>query len=335
MSMSQEEIESLMNGLDLNENEKSEEVTTEEMSNDPMSNDDIEKLLSESNIIDEEDNSITSQDDLDDILASIDEAEDDNSPVSNDDIDELLKGIDGVTDNLNDVEEETIDEENFDDILAGIDGITDSEPLKEPMVEKKVTVNENNAKPDEDDIVSKIDSGIFPLPAEKDTKVVNQLSQVANDSEEKASKIFDVLSFILDDNNDVQRGIKSFDEFLVKQIALLDSLNKKFPNISVFNQHLEEASKIKEGISAISGKLDAENMQIFEAMELMQFHDINRQKIERVMAVIRKLSIYLNNLFEDEGSHQEIAVAKHIHGDNTADVVDDADLESLIAEFGN
>ncbi|WP_191287668.1 hypothetical protein [Malaciobacter mytili] len=333
--MSQEEIESLMNGLDLNENEKSEEVTTEEMSNDPMSNDDIEKLLSESNIIDEEDNSITSQDDLDDILASIDEAEDDNSPVSNDDIDELLKGIDGVTDNLNDVEEETIDEENFDDILAGIDGITDSEPLKEPMVEKKVTVNENNAKPDEDDIVSKIDSGIFPLPAEKDTKVVNQLSQVANDSEEKASKIFDVLSFILDDNNDVQRGIKSFDEFLVKQIALLDSLNKKFPNISVFNQHLEEASKIKEGISAISGKLDAENMQIFEAMELMQFHDINRQKIERVMAVIRKLSIYLNNLFEDEGSHQEIAVAKHIHGDNTADVVDDADLESLIAEFGN
>ncbi|MFY9073900.1 hypothetical protein OZZ08_02980 [Malaciobacter mytili] len=360
MSMSQEEIESLMNGLDLNENEKSEEVTTEEMSNDPMSNDDIEKLLSESNIIDEEDNSITSQDDLDDILASIDEAEDDNSPVSNDDIDELLKGIDGVTDNLNDVEEETIeeetieeetideetideetideetiDEENFDDILAGIDGITDSEPLKEPIVEKKVTVNENNAKPDEDDIVSKIDSGIFPLPAEKDTKVVNQLSQVANDSEEKASKIFDVLSFILDDNNDVQRGIKSFDEFLVKQIALLDSLNKKFPNISVFNQHLEEASKIKEGISAISGKLDAENMQIFEAMELMQFHDINRQKIERVMAVIRKLSIYLNNLFEDEGSHQEIAVAKHIHGDNTADVVDDADLESLIAEFGN
>lgn len=332
MSMSQEEIESLMNGLDLNENEKSEEVTKDEMSNDPMSNDDIEKLLSENNDI-EEDNSITSQDDLDDILASIDEAEDDNSPVSNDDIDELLKGIDGVTDTL-DVDEETIDEENFDDILAGIDGITDSQPAKEPVVEKKVSIKQS-APIEEDDIVSKIDSGIFPLPAEKDTKVVNQLSQVANDSEEKASKIFDVLSFILDNNNDVQRGIKSFDEFLVKQIALLDSLNKKFPNISIFNQHLEEASKIKEGISSINGKVDAENMQIFEAMELMQFHDINRQKIERVMAVIRKLSIYLNNLFEDEGSHQEIAVAKHIHGDSTADVVDDADLESLIAEFGN
>ncbi len=333
MSMSQEEIESLMNGLDLNENEKSEEVTIDEESNDPMSNDDIEKLLSESNPV-EEDNSITSQDDLDDILASIDEAEDDNSPVSNDDIDELLKGIDGITDTLDDVEEETIDEENFDDILSGIDGITDSEPVHEPVIESKVSASESSLK-QEDDIVSKIDSGIFPLPAEKDTKVVNQLSQVANDSEEKASKIFDVLSFILDDNNDVQRGIKSFDEFLVKQIALLDSLNKKFPNISIFNQHLEEASKIKEGISSIGAKLEAENMQIFEAMELMQFHDINRQKIERVMAVIRKLSIYLNNLFEDEGSHQEIAVAKHIHGDNTADVVDDADLESLIAEFGN
>jgi hypothetical protein len=69
-------------------------------------------------------------------------------------------------------------------------------------------------------------------------------------------------------------------------------------------------------------------------MELMQYHDINRQKIERVMSVIRKLSIYLNNLFEDEGSHDEIAVAKHIHGDNdTDDLMGDEDLESLISEF--
>ncbi len=34
-------------------------------------------------------------------------------------------------------------------------------------------------------------------------------------------------------------------------------------------------------------------MHIFQGMELMQFNDINRQKMERVMSVIRKLSIYL------------------------------------------
>ncbi|WP_157840850.1 hypothetical protein [Halarcobacter anaerophilus] len=52
------------------------------------------------------------------------------------------------------------------------------------------------------------------------------------------------------------------------------------------------------------------------------------------MAVIRKLTIYLNNLFEDQGDHKEIAVAKHIAGDtNTDDLMANDDLEALIAEF--
>ncbi|AXH10499.1 hypothetical protein CP960_12475 [Malaciobacter halophilus] len=374
MSMSQEEIESLMNGLDLDENENSEEVKVEESaadeptesydSNEPISNDDIDKLLAEADdAVDTNDKTSEqseppSDDELDDILANIDDVEDSDTTASDEDIDELLKGIDGVSDDTSDSssedsfeeKEDSLDqkqssqeneaisnEDNFDDILAGIDGITDNEPVKQekPVVEDKTEKVEEKSHDPEEHIVSKIDEGIFPLPAEKDTKVVNQLSQVANDSEEKASKIFDVLSYVLDDNNDVQKSLKNTDEFLNKQTALLESLNKKFPNISIFDEQLKEAAKIKEGLASINGKLDAENMQIFEAMELMQFHDINRQKIERVMAVIRKLSIYLNNLFEDEGSHQEIAVARHIHGDSTADVLDDADLESLISEFGN
>ncbi len=64
----------------------------------------------------------------------------------------------------------------------------------------------------------------------------------------------------------------------------------------------------------------------------MQFNDINRQKIERVMSVIRKLSIYLNNLFEDDGKTTNLPMAKHIHGDETEDLVGD-DLDKLIAEF--
>ncbi|RYA24801.1 hypothetical protein CRU96_01355 [Malaciobacter halophilus] len=373
MSMSQEEIESLMNGLDLDENENSEEVKIEE--NDENEANDVEENIDEPKVdetvnktdeandtdttdTDLEEEYSSTDDGLDDILANIDDVED-NETASDEDIDELLKGIDGVDDDSNDSyssneseidnsdlssENDEISEENYDDILAGIDGITDNEPVetnteskkeKTPKVEDKTEKVQERNNDHEEHIVSKIDEGIFPFPAEKDTKVVNQLSQVANDSEEKASKIFDVLSYVLDDNNDVQKSLKTTDEFLNKQTALLESLNKKFPNISIFEQHLNETAKIKQEIASVSGKLDAENMQIFEAMELMQFHDINRQKIERVMTVIRKLSIYLNNLFEDEGSHQEIAVARHIHGDSTADVLDDEDLESLISEFGN
>jgi hypothetical protein len=80
--------------------------------------------------------------------------------------------------------------------------------------------------------------------------------------------------------------------------------------------------------------LNSEDSQIFQAMELMQFNDINRQKIERVMSVIRKLSLYLNNLFEDDGSSKDVAVAKHIHGDATNDLIGD-DLDKLIAEFSH
>ncbi|RXJ95607.1 hypothetical protein CRV00_03975 [Malaciobacter molluscorum] len=367
MSMSQEEIESLMNGLDLDENENSEEVVMEEDSSsaETISNDDIDKLLAETNIEDDKEDVITSEEielpkeedveipkkevedmkeetsesttietnnnELDDILSDINDVDSNESkPVSNDDIDDLLKDIDN--DDKSNESSTNEDEENFDDILSGISGITDSAPKSEPA---KTVKEKNQVIDEEEELLSKIDSGIFPLPAENDTKVVNQLSQVANDSEEKASKIFDVLSYVLDDNNDIQKTIKNADEFLVKQNALLESLNKKFPNINIFNDHLSKANDIKKELNSINSKIEAENMQIFEAMELMQFHDINRQKIERVMAVIRKLSIYLNNLFEDEGSHQEIVVAKHIHGDNTADVLDDDDLESLIAEFGN
>ena len=117
------------------------------------------------------------------------------------------------------------------------------------------------------------------------------------------------------------------------KLLCFSSLSQKFPNINTFNANLEKAREMGNHITAVNDKLNEGNTEIFQAMELMQYHDINRQKIERVMSVIRKLSTYLNNLFEDEGSHQEVAVAKHIHGDNTDDLVADDDLEALIAEF--
>lgn len=172
------------------------------------------------------------------------------------------------------------------------------------------------------------------MPVEQDNKVVNQLSQVANDSEEKATKIFDVLSNILDYNNEIQNDVQELASFNEKQTAMLSSLNQKFPNIDAFKQNLEQAEKMGSFISDINDKINNGNMEIFQAMELMQYHDINRQKIERVMSVIRKLTVYLNNLFEDENDYQEIAVAKHIHGDSsTGDLMAEDDLDALIAEF--
>jgi hemerythrin len=214
-----------------------------------------------------------------------------------------------------------------------------SDPQPEPMQSTPAPASSSQpaaAKPTSDDITTQqIDAGIFPLPVEKDTKVVNQLSQVARDGEEKASQVFDVLSYILDENNEIQNLSKQIEELSTQQLQLLGLLNQKFPNIKQFKDSLEQTQQIVDKTTVLSSKVDEENMKLFEAMELMQFQDIHRQKIERVMSVIKKLSNYLNNLFEDEsGTIDNLVVAKHIHGDDE-ETVDADDLEALISQYSN
>ena len=317
MSMSQEEIEALMNGLDIGDDEPEEQEASQK-----VNTDEIELLLSQKDDIKDE---VVKSDEKDDIDFDLDElisnAQSDKNSidiVDDDEINRLLNEI-GSSDSKDDFKSSEI---NFDE---------DKLELKD---EKE---NLSGKDLDENELVkswtsNKINEGKIPLPAEKDTKVVNQLSQVANDSEEKVSQIFDVLSLTLDNNSSLRKQIKEFEEFTNNQSNLLNSLSLKFPNINVFNEHLKNAQEVNDKLKSLKANLDDEDNHIFQAMELMQFNDINRQKIERVMSVIRKLSLYLNNLFEDDNSHQEVAVARHIHGDETSDLIGD-DLDKLIAEF--
>jgi len=312
MSMSQEEIEALMNGLDADEPstepEVQEESIVEESSdNEEMSEDDIENLIAQTQI---------SQDNISNDTAdeeTKEEAIKENNDVPQDDIDDLLAGIDGIVD---DSSEQNDNENNSEDVIAQVPHV-DPEEIGKDWTDKK------------------IDEGVLPLPVERNTKVVEQLSAVANDSEEKITKIFDVLSYIMDENVVVQKNAKDLEEFVAKQTVLLETLTKKFPNIELFKNNLELAKSLQGKGDEISAKVDLENTELFAAMELMQFNDINRQKIERVMSVIRKLANYLNGIFEDDGSHAEVAVAKHIHGDENNALVGDEDMDALIAEFGN
>jgi len=221
------------------------------------------------------------------------------------------------------------DIDNIDDMLAGIDGIVDDGSDIEEGLDTNLEQKETKKDQSMEEL---IDSNQYPMPVKHENKVVNQLNEVADDSEEKASQIFDVLSFILDENNEIQNYNKNMGEFIDTQVLLLDALAKKFPNIDVFSQNLETAKTLVEDSKSLSSKIDGENNKVFEAMELMQYHDINRQKIERVMAVIRKLNSYLNGIFEDDNEKPEVQIAKHISGDSN-DIVGADDIDSLIAEF--
>jgi hypothetical protein len=314
--MSQEEIEALMNGLDIVDDGDSDEETV------TVNTQEIEELLSQTEELKEDIKQKTEKRNLDEETIEVKPS---TSSVSSSDIERLLSEIE----NANESSPKDLEE----DLLVNFKSL-EIEDLK-----KEESLIEPKRNRSEDEIVkdwtsSRINEGVFPLPAEQDTKVVNQLTQVANDSEEKVSQIFDVLSLTLDNNNELRTFIKDFETFVNSQSALLGSLNSKFPNIKVFDEHLSNANKVSDSIKNLKSMINSEDSEIFQAMELMQFNDINRQKIERVMSVIRKLSSYLNNLFEDNNPQKDIAVAKHIHGDSNDDLIGD-DLDKLIAEFSH
>jgi len=290
-----------------------------------MSQEEIEALMSGAGDITADDTS----DELDQEVVIEDEPVIEDVEIESEDnnIDDILAGIDGIVDDGTDVSAEEdsteIDSSDMDDILAGIDGIVDDEV---PVIEE--------AKSSASNLEEMIENNQYPMPVKNENKVVNQLNEVADDSEEKASQIFDVLSFILDENNDIQNYNKKMAEFIDKQVTLLESLTVKFPNIDVFRENLESAQELVTVSKELSDKVDGENNKVFEAMELMQYHDINRQKIERVMAVIRKLNSYLNGIFEDDNEKPEVQIAKHISGDSN-EIVGADDIDSLIAEFSS
>lgn len=74
---------------------------------------------------------------------------------------------------------------------------------------------------------------------------------------------------------------------------------------------------------------------VMDIMSTMQYQDIHRQKIERVINNMRSISKLMNqtlNIVDDE----DIAPsAKHIAGDETSDLVSDEELEALIASMNN
>lgn len=174
-----------------------------------------------------------------------------------------------------------------------------------------------------------------PYPTE-DNKPVFQLDDVTRDSEVKAGEVFDQLDFIGEAASNLESINKEIAESITKNITLFTTLIEKFPNIKSFNDALtsnqETLAKINESIEVAQGIGD-NSIQI---MDIMQYQDIHRQKIERVINVMRSLSSYMNHLFEGKVEDaKRVSSAKHIAGDNTEDVVDNDDIEALIASFGN
>ena len=221
---------------------------------------------------------------------------------------------------------------------GGIDGMDEVE--SETEVEEEVAddsvdseVPSSDAKPDgyQDDT-----SHHWPLPATDENKMVHQLDDVTKESEEKASEIFDIIEVISNDLMDKEENLSAVIEVITSNIELFTTLTAKFPDVEAFKTQLTKNEDALVQTNETVEILQNSGDSIMSVMDIMQYQDIHRQKIERVINVMRALSKYMNTLFEGKiDDDKRVSSAQHIAGDTHNDLASNDDIEALLSQFGN
>ena len=232
-------------------------------------------------------------------------------------------------------------QEELDALMSGavddIDALEDdveeiSAEQEETALAIEETVEENDETPAG---YSEDTSHHWPLPATDENKMVHQLDDVTKESEEKASEIFDIIETISNDMMEKEENVqKSIDTFTAN-IELFTTLSTKFPDVEAFKTSLTQNQEALLSANETLGVLQTSGDSIMSVMDIMQYQDIHRQKIERVINVMRALSKYMNTLFEGRiDDDKRVSSAQHIAGDTHNDVASTDDIEALLAQFG-
>jgi len=225
-------------------------------------------------------------------------------------------------------------QEELDALMSGdidMDEASDEESSQEEISSDDEAVSDGT-----DVIEESIKASKLPLPATDENKMVHQLDDVTKESEEKASEIFDIIETISNDLMEKEENLNSVLEVLNSNIALFEKLVEKFPDIETFKTQLELNQNALKDIDETVEVLQNSGDSIMSVMDIMQYQDIHRQKIERVINVMRALSKYMNTLFEGKiEDEKRVSSATHIVGDTHNDVASTEDIEALLAQFGN
>ncbi len=226
-------------------------------------------------------------------------------------------------------------QEELDALMSG--EIDDIDALEEEVAEQENSeVTADKIEDTEDStIVDDILEEKLPYPATDENKMVHQLDDVTKESEEKASEIFDIIEGISSDLMEKEENLESILATINSNIELFRTLSEKFPDVAVFQTQLEKNEQAVDEINQTVEVLQNSGDSIMNVMDIMQYQDIHRQKIERVINVMRALSKYMNTLFEGKiDDEKRVSSAKHIAGDTTDDLASTDDIEALLAQFG-
>ncbi|MGM0622431.1 MAG: chemotaxis protein, partial [Campylobacterota bacterium] len=135
---------------------------------------------------------------------------------------------------------------------------------------------------------------------------------------------------------DIEGSLSEIGENIDKDMQLFDKLATSFPHIESFKEAASRAQESKEKLQSAVDNCQMAGDETMMAMDGMQYQDIHRQKIERVINVMRALSKYMHSLFEGQiDDTKRVGSATHLDGDTTTEnLVDNDDIEELIASLG-
>lgn len=175
----------------------------------------------------------------------------------------------------------------------------------------------------------------YPPPPTTKHKVVEQLDDVTKGLEVKATQVFDQLESINDNIDSNIKDTNKIKNYLLQQRDLFEKLSLQFPKIATFKHSLESCNEMIKCVNSVIDKSNESVDSVLQAMDIMQYQDIHRQKIERVVNIMRTLAKYLNAMFEtDVNDTKRVGSATYIDGDKKEDTVDSEEIEQLIANLG-
>jgi len=237
-------------------------------------------------------------------------------------------------------------QEELDALMGGeIDLDELQEEVSSEDVSKETTAQETtseDATPQENTEEDKEPAGYsddtahhWPLPATDENKMVHQLDDVTKESEEKAGEIFDIIENISNELMEKEEEANLTIKTLTDNIELFKTLTQKFPDVVAFSTSLTQNEEALVAAQTIIQTMQNSGDEIIDVMDIMQYQDIHRQKIERVINVMRSLAGYMNTLFEGKiDDDKRVSSAQHIVGDAHNDVASADDIEALLAQFG-
>lgn len=174
----------------------------------------------------------------------------------------------------------------------------------------------------------------WPMPATEENKMVCQLDDVTKESEVKATEILDVIDDVSNNVSSSKKELYALLLFLEKSINFFNILRKKFPDVKAFERQLHKNKMAFEETRKLKNNLEDISIELMDIIDGMQYQDIHRQKIERVINVMRSLSGYMNNLLEGKSDNiKRVASAQHIVGDTHNTTVSNEEIEELLAQF--